>query len=552
MLTSCNADLESVPVEVLRDEGSAQLAVRDTLRRPPEEELLLTPETVDEYAITIETEISAPVIDTVQLRLEGEVATDSSVILSIDDRSEVEYRFSDLYRSEGGTVPKDGTYLFTLPEWFLKDGNVRDPTTITFLRGEGSYRVRSIAFLRRDTPRSVVLDKDKARFDDRVSLWEDETSLRLKGFDSTIAIEYTQDPDAFTKRERPPTVTIGIGGQTIRYIPHPGQRTVTIRPELWGSPGGEIVIRRVSPGFQPTAIYEVTDPIDPLEPIPIELSELLVYPTERWRHDEYEIFAWSAYPNILWIDSVDYRVQSAFFKRLAFFVEKRRFMGTLVTDDELAGRHGYNAHNYRPEGLVAFFNAVEAEGFPINRYEETLRDLIESRGIIYRDETGSWAPGVGGVLGISMESYPALRRLLLVHEAMHGVFYEVPAFREGVIAYWYDSLTERERQYFRDAFAWMGYSPTDEYLMYNEFQAYVLQQSESAVPWYFRTRVADRVRGSVGRSEPVDQFLADHLDTFRRAGSVLNALLFQTAGMVGGDPFSLAPVDGERAGQADG
>ena len=233
------------------------------------------------------------------------------------------------------------------------------------------------------------------------------------------------------------------------------------------------------------------------------------------------------------------------FKRIALFIEKRGYRERLLNDETIADLHGWNAHNYRGEGLADFFNAVERRSFSINRYEEQLRAIAERNGIIGRMADGTWSAGRGGVLAVSQESYPALRRLLITHEAMHGVFYEERRFREGVRRYWTSSLNERERRFWRETFRWMSYAPEDEYLMYNEFQAYLLQREEAVTRWYFRTRIADQVRGSGGRSEPVDTFLGAHPTTFVDAADAMNRLLFETAGMVGGDPYCVHALDVE-------
>jgi len=371
------------------------------------------------------------------------------------------------------------------------------------------------------------------------------------GLADAYALRYTAEEMLFGDATDRPSVVLELvdaagRAEPISLLVRPGVHDVVVRPEVWGVDAAQLLLRSEIEGFDFVSITPIPEPTEPFQAIPIEMSELLHYPRDSWRRDDFELFSWSLYPEILWIDSRDYATQAAMFKRMAFFIEKRGVLGRLLSDEELSGLHGWNAHNYRGEGLAAFFNAVEREDFPINELEETVRDIVADHGIIRRGDGESWVAGSGGILAISQESYPELRRLLLSHESMHGVFYWEQTFRTAVERYWNDALSERERAYWRSFFAWMGYSPEDEYLMVNEFQAYLLQQDESAVRWYFRTRIADRLRSSVSVGPAiVNAFLTDHPRTFVNAASAMNEALFQAAGMVGGDPFCLRPIGTE-------
>ncbi len=371
------------------------------------------------------------------------------------------------------------------------------------------------------------------------------------GMTTSFVLRYRVPADEFVGRTARPTAVLEVSDQTGRSEPfaimlRPGERELVIHTDLWGLEAESLTVRAVDSEFTFLSIAPIEPARSADDPIPIEMSQLLSYPQEIWRREDFELFSWSLYPRVLWIDSRDYAIQAAMFRRLAFFVEKRDTLGTLLTDDELVDRHGWNAHNYRGEGLADFFNAVETQEFPINDHERTLREIVERHGIIARDDNGRWRAGPGGILGISQESYYELRRLLLIHEAFHGIFYEEPAFRDAVGAYWNGSLDEVERDYWRGFFAWMSYSPSDEYLMINEFQAYLLQQREAAAQWYFRVRVANRLRNarSVG-PDAVNAFLQMYPETFVDAAAGINAAVFAIAGMVGGDPFCLYPLGTE-------
>lgn len=283
----------------------------------------------------------------------------------------------------------------------------------------------------------------------------------------------------------------------------------------------------------------------PAAPIPADLATILSgYPRSAWRRDDFEVFAWAAYPRILVFDTADYGVQSRLFRRLAFFVEKRGFRGRLLSDAELGGRHGWNAHNYRPEGLAPFFTEAEAGGFELNAEEQELRGILLANGIIRRTGSG-YEPGEGGILSISQQSYPLLRELLITHEAYHGLFYEEAGFREDVAAVW-NGLSDAERSYWRGLLSYMTYDPADEYLMINEFQAYVLQQPLERARGYLRGVLAPRyARARPAQRESINRFLEAYPDTFVRSARLVEEVLRRYSPFAAGDVLLLLPADGE-------
>ncbi|MDA3950399.1 MAG: hypothetical protein PF508_14435 [Spirochaeta sp.] len=559
VLSACHGNLDALDVTVTSRDATVLAEVRDQPRKTPEEELVITAAAAEPYEIRFAELAPAEDVATLRIAIDGDFRG-GGVILSAADASAAaesrRYPFADMISAASGTAPGgDGRWVFTmtLPDWFVQNGVIPADSGVAFYTDDDpGYRVEAIAFARREDLPAVRWTEATGLFDDRLAVTARDREWRISGLDrhvgpsDAVVIDYRHDATAFTDRSRRPQISVDLDGIAVTAYTRPGDHRLVIRPDLWNAEVRSLVVNATQTGEGAFTVHGVSVlpmATEALEPLPIELTELKNYPAARWRNEEYELFSWSLYPDILWIDSRDYQIQARFFKRLAFFVEKRGSIGTLLSDGELAGRHGYNAHNYRPEGLAAFYNAVEDVAFPINEHETLLREIVAARGLIVRDEDGRWAPGTGGILAVTQESGRVLRNLLIIHEAMHGVFYEESEFRTGVATYWFDALSERERHYYRDAFAWMGYAPDDDYLMYNEFQAYMLQQSEPAVRWYFRTRMSDRVRNYGRRYEPVDAFLGDHLTTFVDAGGAINALLFQTAGMVGGDPYCFVVPD---------
>lgn len=569
LFISCDRPLESVAVTVESGAGSGIYAVSamDLGRRPADEQSFIVPLDAEKdrpfrYRI-------GPKGDE-EIRLDGE---EPRIIVTVSGEIEggeitvfsgehgQRYPFSRTLRDHRRTDRK--RYRLSFPLDSLRNA----PWEVEFSAPTGStgyhveeillgYTTTDILFPARTAPERPV------SVDTLLPLVLNDTSLELPALRGVIRdpshallMEYEAPDRLFDDRSNRPVVHMTIRGsgeplpeKRLEIRLRPGRRSITIRPEQW-LPGAESVLVEGTDRVDLYRIGVLALPDNPWEPIPIDLEELQSWPIDLWRREDFELFSWSVYPGILWIDHRAYETQARMFKRLAFFVEKRGYQGRLLSNEQLRDRHGWNAHNYRPEGLAAFFNAAHASGFALNSEEIVLREIAVEHGLLVegnRENSGldRWLPGSGGVLSISRSSFPSLRRLLTVHEAMHGVFYEEPAFRRAAFEWWDREMDTRERDFWQAFFSWVSYDPDDRYLMVNEFQAYLLQQGEAAADWYFGTRTADRLRAAQPqRAESIDLMLRDYPDTFVRAAAAVNESLFSVSGMVGGDPFCLRPVE---------
>ena len=274
----------------------------------------------------------------------------------------------------------------------------------------------------------------------------------------------------------------------------------------------------------------------PLLSLPADPGTVLAYSREEWRDPDFELFSWDLYPHILIMDTADYSVQDRFFKRLAFYVEKKGFRGNIFTLAELAGKHGYNAHDYRAKDLARFFNEVEK--FPLTREEERLISILTENGVIIKKSSG-YIPGMGGIISISRSSSKVLRRHLLTHEIFHGVFFSHPGYREGCFAVWQE-LSPEEQEYWLLFLNWAGYDTADHYLVVNEFQAYLMQQPRQKVNYYFREVVRGRLIESYPQKEAhIRRMLAAGKSGFTRSFDRLQGLLQSRPAVRGGEVVTI-------------
>jgi hypothetical protein len=260
-------------------------------------------------------------------------------------------------------------------------------------------------------------------------------------------------------------------------------------------------------------------------PIPADPGEILDWDQSSWRKPDFELFSWSRFPRVLIMDMASYEIQDAFFKRLAFFVEKAGHAGRLESLSALAGLHGYNAHDYRAEDLARFFTAAGKDSAGLSVEEGALERLLEDNGVVKKTADG-FGPGDGCILSISRGSPPILRSLLLTHESFHGLFFTIPAFRDATEAAW-TALTADEQAVWTDYLGTHGYDTTDHYLVVNEFQSYLLQQERANVRG-FQNLTLQRMRAGTAREAGLARRLAasrpaSFLDSFDALDSALQS-----------------------------
>jgi hypothetical protein len=173
-------------------------------------------------------------------------------------------------------------------------------------------------------------------------------------------------------------------------------------------------------------------------------------------------------------------------------VEKAEFRGRLAADWEIASLHGWNAHDYRPQDLAAFFEAARSAAFPLLPEERELEQLLLGTGVLRRGADGSIVAGEGAVISVSRESPGYLRSQLLAHESFHGLFFIDQDFRDFSRGRW-ENLSPQARRFALALFGSMAYDTGDTNLMINELMAYCLQQPVSQAPRYFGEIQAGRL-----------------------------------------------------------
>ncbi len=305
-----------------------------------------------------------------------------------------------------------------------------------------------------------------------------------------------------------------------------------------------MLFARGSMGFLPREVH-ASLPVEKLDisfvpadgPIPADPGMILDWDRATWRRPDFELFQWDRFPHVLIFDTASYDVQDSLFKRLAYFVEKSGYRGTIEDQSALAGRHGYNAHDYRAEDLARFFTEASGKGIALTAGENDLRQILVANDLI-RETSGGFSPVEGAVISISRSSAPALRRLLLSHESAHGEFFSLPQFREGVEAVW-ESRSPVEKDVWADYLSSKAYDTTDHYLVVNEFQAYLFQQERQDVEG-FQSVTLSRMKAQGGAAAVLaGRLLAEHPHSFLDSFDALDAKLRAAGGPPGGHALAI-------------
>jgi len=279
----------------------------------------------------------------------------------------------------------------------------------------------------------------------------------------------------------------------------------------------------------------VRNPVDtsPLIGLEADLGTILNYRMERWRQRDFELFTWTIFPEFLFMDLINYRYQELMFKRLAFFVEKAGFAGTLLTHAEMDGLHGWNAHNYKADDLCNFFNLARQTNFKLTEEEELLIVILQKNNII-KKEGDIFVPIKGGILTIAREATPALRRTFLNHEGYHGVFFTMEEFREKSWEIW-NNISPNKQRFWEIFLSHREYDITNEYLLVNEVMAFHLQQTPERGRDYFNRQIAALRRDYPEERHFFDNLRANYFEEFFQTSIAYANALFALTGLPPGN-----------------
>ena len=376
------------------------------------------------------------------------------------------------------------------------------------------------------------------------STWQLSLGIQLPGPDTLAEFRQIEHSLHFIARAR---ALISLSGADKRAVfslkSRPGFKMLYLYPGVipFRPEGLSIALRRKR-GFALNRLKITT--VNKTEPLIADPGTILFYDRNRWRRDDFELFSWDRFPEVLILDTSNYRVQDRIFKRLAFFVEKKGFRGRLVQEEEIRNLHGYNAHDYRVLDLARFFSLAVEQGIALNEGEKLLKQILIHNGLI-RSSGDSYLPVRGAVISISRSSPAALRQHLLTHECFHGVFFASADYREACFRVWKELCLE-EKSFWELFLDWAGYDITDNYLVVNEFQAYLFQQEREGLDYYFKELTCSRLVNSYPeRKEEIEAFIKEFPDSFADAFDRLEQHLRETSGMEGGKVIELLPVSDE-------
>ena len=354
-------------------------------------------------------------------------------------------------------------------------------------------------------------------------------------------IKFKNENDSIGSVNAQTRCILSFGKDTINIRRAPNQAVVTVYPELLETEDSPVIANTNGSMLKALILTAdknntYTDTQHVLKPVVADPGIIVNWPKNLWRYNGYEVFQWEQFPDILVFDTQDYATQSKMFKRLAFFLEKTGYTGTLWPDEIIANQHGYNAHDYQAKDLASFFKKAEKESFPLNNYELELKDILFQSGILKRDEQHSIIAGVGAIASISREIPSYLRVKLLCHEMLHGLYFTHEEYRNE-IGRIFASTDTKSLQFllkYWETNPSLGYDTSNMFLVQNEFMAYMVQQSVKSIPEYYAQNIA-AWKSSMRNIPELSEYIRNtNAKGFVVAASAIQDYLFNTWGFAAG------------------
>ena len=203
------------------------------------------------------------------------------------------------------------------------------------------------------------------------------------------------------------------------------------------------------------------------------------------RPAEIMVFRFAQAPGILVADFPSLHAQARALNRAAIFLELAGVLRDHVPDDAdvtaaVTGAHldydrFYYGHDYRAADLQRMWAMMAKAGVALLPEEAALRTTLES--------AARQPGGFGAVISLPPAGQglqdAAGRAAILRHELSHGFYFTDPAYAAAVHAFWENGLSATQRAGFRRFLAGEMYDSSNEELMENEMQAYLVHTPDT-------------------------------------------------------------------------
>ena len=213
------------------------------------------------------------------------------------------------------------------------------------------------------------------------------------------------------------------------------------------------------------------------------------------RTGQLAVWRYAGNPNIYIFDFPSLTYQGRSFNRVTQFTEQQTTepYPRVLTEQEMAVRLAAAkrsesdfafGHDIMVHELVQFFNFAQRDKVPLNQEETAVRDFLVAQGMI-RDWRGFWQAVQPNNVILSIPQTqdktagePPInsmaRYAILLHEMAHGEYYTNPYFTQYCQRFWQESLTDAQREAFKNFLGKYNYATGSDALLVNETQAYLM------------------------------------------------------------------------------
>ena len=250
------------------------------------------------------------------------------------------------------------------------------------------------------------------------------------------------------------------------------------------------------------------------------------------------LFRWVEFPQVFVLEFADRKAQSRAMNRIAAFVEKKGTRGRILDDRALSAfiqesgekpENFYWAHDYRAADIGRFF-ATATRTTPrgpapgLNQDERDLEAMLIHNGLLPVPSQGSQKV----LLTIPRGIGPGTRRVLVEHELRHALYFIGQEYRNRCDSVW-NALDRSDRDAITLTLSLQGYDPADSFLIRNEFQAFLLERTQTFSTYMRRVSARDSsglllryLRDKPDRLEQIGDLLRARLGTFQLADTSRN------------------------------